>query len=1013
MNRVLNLLLVSLILAAPGLASVQNPSQQIETGTITGTVLDPNGAVIAEAEVRATNNRTGKPFLTKSNDEGLFALTGLPFGDYSLLISSPGFAKFYTQVALSREASSSAHNTTVSLAIGEFRIDAQLSVEVSATTLACVVCQYTYFSINYSDLPLIDRDPQRLVALQAGITEHNGRFSIAGRRAENKTALLDGFDNRDPATGRFTASLGLDSLSEFNSDYTNADTTVNSSYGQNSAPLLAAVSKAGTNKYHGQALWHLQRTGLGANSFFTNRGGLPRDQVMFDQAAFTLGGNISVPGFSGQDHAFFFISYEGTRDRETTGRQIIAPLESFVTRTAGVQGPLFRASLAQNRIQLASGSGLQDVDGDGLNDIGDATVRSSSSLARKLALARVDLRLTDTLQLNLRYFRDRSRGLDDFNDGAFTPASSLSATGKGDLAGLQFTALINPSTVNEFRFGYLKGLADLSGAGSGAPQLVAVNTPLSVGGGLPELPEQRENRAFIFADTFVRTVGAHTVSTGAQVVRRKQQYTSGGLEQGRIYYADALSLVTDGALSGGDPRYSIVRAELQQSPETERYQFTDLYVFANDNWRAGPRFVLNYGSAYNVYSGAFYERKTDRNNFAPFASFAFAPTHSESIILRGGVAILYVPPTRLAYGEIKATPLYPIATGFARSNEITGSPLPGDWASRDGAVEIEREYAGDFRTAYTESAFFFVQRSIGDRLILEAGYNSTFGHRLTRAYRTNRDSLHSSIDGSAGPSSNEETVLIASDGNSSYHAFQFRVTSRERRRLTFQAHYTLSKSIDTVSDETPSMFRSLALGPVAEGNAALERGPSDFDRRHRAVGFFIWRGPDFDRAGKHLRGVMGGWQLSGIITMQSGPRASLYSSGDFYGGRGDFNRDGVLNDRLAYFGGGSAQSSIRRRGSPADGYFDTSLFGVPGVDGREQLGRNTLLGPGFGSIDLSVQKRFQLSEAHRIEVRADVFNLANRVNFAPPVTDFVSANFGRSVEADRSRVLRLALKYSF
>ena len=121
----------------------------------------------------------------------------------------------------------------------------------------------------------------------------------------------------------------------------------------------------------------------------------------------------------------------------------------------------------------------------------------------------------------------------------------------------------------------------------------------------------------------------------------------------------------------------------------------------------------------------------------------------------------------------------------------------------------------------------------------------------------------------------------------------------------------------------------------------------------------------------------------------------------------------MLNDRLAYSGGGSTQGSVRKRGNAADGYFDASLFGAPGVNGREPLGRNVLLAPGYASIDISVQKGFPLSEAHRIEVRADVFNLTNRVNFAPPVTDLVSADFGRSVEAGRARLLRLAMKYSF
>jgi hypothetical protein len=1003
------------ILAASFTTNAQDlPASRPETGTIRGTVLDPQGAVIAGAEVSATNDKTGHAFTTKSNGDGSFALTGLPFGDYGVLITAPGFAKFHTQAALSRESSESPHGTTVTLAIGELRIDAHM-IDVGSGVTMCIVCGYTYFSIPYADLPLIDRDPQRLVTLQSGVTEHKGSFSIAGRRAENKITLLDGFDNRDPASGRFTASLSLDSLAEFNSDYTNADTTVNSSYGQNSSPLLAAVSRAGTNNYHGQGLWFLGRTGLGANNFFTNRGGLRRDQSMFDQAAFTLGGNLSFPGIiKGKDHAFFFVSYEQTRDGETLGRQIVAPLESFVERTSAVQGALFRTLLEQNRIPLASGQGLKDVDGDGLNDIGDTAVRSSSSLARKLGLARVDVRLTDQLQLILRYYRDQSHRLDDFNDSAFTPASPLEASGLGELAGLEFSAVINASTVNDFRLGYLRGRTLLMGAGSDAPQLVAVNTPLGVGGGLPELPDRRDNRAFILADTLNWVGGAHSLSVGAQVIRRREQYRSQGLSQGRIYYADVLALITDGALSGGDPGRSIVRAEQVQSPESEQYQFSDAYAFANDNWRAGPRFVLNYGTAYNVYSGAIYGRKDDKNNFAPFASFAFAPTHSESIILRGGAAILYAPPTRTPYGEIKATPLYPIAVGFARPSEIAGSPTPRGWAERGGAVEIGRDYASDLRTAYTESAFFFVQHSISDRLIIEAGYNSTFGHRLTRAYRNNRGRVDLPPgDGRGGRSSDEELISIASDGNSSYHSVQVRVTSRERRRLTFQAHYTFSKSIDSASDDRPSMFRSLALGPVNETSAALERGPSDFDRRHRAVSFFQWRGPSLDRFSRHLRWALGDWQLSGIITAQSGPRVSLYSSGDFFGGLGDFNGDGVLNDRLAYVGAGSLRRAVTTHSSAADSYFDTKLFGAPGVNGRASLGRNVLAAPAYASIDLSIRKKFSVAEDQHIELRADVFNMTNRVNFAPPVTDLVSADFGRSVAAGAARVIRLAVKYRF
>src|SRR5262249_1430799 len=285
-----------------------------------------------------------------------------------------------------------------------------------------------------------------------------------------------------------------------------------------------------------------------------------------------------------------------------------------------------------------------------------------------------------------------SRTRSDFNDSHLTLASPLNGFHRGDLASMQIASSINPTTVNDFRAAYLLGRTVTSGAGSDAPQVVAVNTPLGVGAGFPELPERRNNRSSTFADTFARVIGAHSITVGAQVIRRNEHYANEGLALGRIYYADVLALVTDGALSAGDASRAIVRAELAEPSNRERYRFTDLYAFANDNWRASTRLALNYGLGYNVYSGAVYERPTDRNNFAPFASFAYAPTHSESIILRGGAAILYAPPTRLPYGEIKATPMYPLATGFARRDEIVASPLPIGWRDREGAVGIELEY---------------------------------------------------------------------------------------------------------------------------------------------------------------------------------------------------------------------------------------------------------------------------------------------------------------------------------
>jgi hypothetical protein len=989
------------------------PIVQSNAGAIRGVVLDPQGAVVVGAVVTATLHQTGAIFTTKSKEDGSFSFEDLSYGDYSLLIAAPGFAKFNTQISLSKDSAESPHTTTLQVAMGVARIDVHM-IYIGTGENVCVVCGYTYFSFTYADLPLKSRVPESLLAIQPGVTIHNHQVSIGGRRIENKSLSIDGFDTRDSATGLSTLSLGLDSVGEFNSDYTNADTSVISNYGQNGAPLAASVAKAGTNQYHGQGFWHFDRGGLDSSNFFTNRGALSRDELFFDNAGFSLGGNASLPGVvSGKDRAFFFTSFEQTRSRNKTGRQIVAPVNAFGERTAGIEGPLFASLVSRNRIQFAQpiAGSLKDIDGDGLGDIGDAVVRETKRLSRNLALGRFDLRVNDAAQVEVLYALDESNGLDDFNQSVFTPSSPLNSYQRGELAGLRFTSVLNPRSINDFRVGYLRGITALAGAGSDVPQVLSLNNPLGVGGGLNELPQRREHRSLTFADTFSYVAGSHTVRTGAQVIRRNQLDRNDGLAQGRIYYSDPLAVVTDGSLSTGNPKNAIVRIEIAPESETERYRFYDLYAFAHDDWRATPRFVVNFGTGYNLYSSAIYHTKSDRNNFSPFISFAYAPTHSEKVIIRGGSAIVYAPPTELSYGEMIATPLYPIASGFAARRELVGSTLPQDWISREGAIEVEREFSPDFRTPYTTSSFFAIQQSISDRLIIEVGYFGSESHRLVQANRLDR-SIAGQSHGTLQKTPNEETVLIASDGNSSYHSLQVRVTSRERRRLTFQAHYTLSKAIDTASDDLPNMFRSLTLGPVFEKNSVIERGLSDFDRRHRAVGYFAWRGPSLDRSNAAWKTMLGNWRFVGILTFQSGPNVSLYSNGDFFGGAGDFNQDGVLNDRIAYLGSGSITRVIQKN-SPADGYFDPQLFGPPVAGQREALGRNILPSPGYGSLDFAIHKKFSITEAHAVEIRADVFNATNRVNFAPPVTNLASSDFGRSVEAGSPRTIRLALKYSF
>jgi hypothetical protein len=1005
--------------ASPAAAGPSPAQEPIAGSIIRGTVTDPQGTVVAGASIKVIQVQTGATFQGKSDDEGRFNVGGLAFGTYEVQITAPGFKDMHiTDISLAEHGASVPHNAPLEVGNVVADIDVRMSPGGETVTV-CYVCGYPYFSMPFDDLPLRNRDPQRLVALQSGVTEHKEDFSIAGNRLTAKTALLNGFDNRDPMTGGFIASSSLSALQEFNSDYSSADTSLDSQYGQLAGAQLSATTRGGTNTFHGQALWFLERNGLAANNFFTNRGGLPGDQVTFDQAGGTIGGPVSLPGmFNGKDRVFFFASYEHTRDLSLTGRQIVAPLASFISRTSAVQGPLFRSRLAATHTPLATGAlgGLVDVDGDGLPDVGDASVRGASTLNRNLGMGRLDAALNPQIQLSALYDRDSSRAVDDVGDWGFTPASPRDATRRGQMLAVRASATLSPRMINEIGLASRWWSASVADAGSDGPQLIAVNSPLGALGGVPEFPESRQERALIFNDIFCEVISKHTLRTGVRASRRSERYANAGLAGGRIYYSDLLPMATDGRQSAGDPRFSIIRAEVATDRYEQRSRPTDLYAFATDVWRPGPRSVFNFGLSYNYYSAAIYDGvKSDKTNFAPQLGFALGLTKSEKVILRGGASMVYMAPPLLDYGEIRATPLYPVASGFAQLSELTGSPAaPGfaAWSQLPGVIDVERQFARNFRTGYAEAALLAIQFTPGRLFTLEAAYNASLAHRLAAAYTPGRQLVSQVVSGNSA-AADAQTTLIASDANSIYHSLQLRITTRERHGLVFQVHYTLSKSIDTASDGRPSIFNSLSLGPVYEAGPSLERGLSDFDRRHRVVGFFTWRLGEPGANGGRLRAILGGWQANGIVTYQSGAYVSVYSSGDFFGGRGDFNGDGILNNRVAYLGGGSVSHAVSKGTSPADGYFNGGLFGAPGTNGRAALGRNVLPTPGYASIDLSLQKKIAITEGRSIQVRIEAFNLANRVNFAPPVTDLVSADFGRSREAAAARSIRFKLAYVF
>ena len=245
-------------------------------------------------------------------------------------------------------------------------------------------------------------------------------------------------------------------------------------------------------------------------------------------------------------------------------------------------------------------------------------------------------------------------------------------------------------------------------------------------------------------------------------------------------------------------------------------------------------------------------------------------------------------------------------------------------------------------------------------------------------------------------------AIYESSATSRFDSLQLQWRGRFRRRTQYQISYTFSKTTDDVSD----VFE-LAGAPALPQNSftfAGERGPANFDVRHRLSYSFVAELPAFKNHSRAFRAFFGDVLFSGTGSLRTGQPFTVNSIFDV-------NLDGNLTDRLDNLNGlvvtGDRQQPLRLTATDP-----TSLLAPIGQDGR--IGRNTFRTGNVIELDLSVSKDFLSSATHSLILRADIFNFINRANFGVPVRWLGAAGFGQTTETiTPGRRLQLGLKYSF
>jgi len=243
-------------------------------------------------------------------------------------------------------------------------------------------------------------------------------------------------------------------------------------------------------------------------------------------------------------------------------------------------------------------------------------------------------------------------------------------------------------------------------------------------------------------------------------------------------------------------------------------------------------------------------------------------------------------------------------------------------------------------------------------------------------------------------------------GSSSYNSLQISAQRRVARGLNLSLAYTYSKALNNFDTETSDLRTPF--------DASLDKGNASFDRRHVFAMSYVYALPFFEKGNGLTRHVLGGWQLSGIVTLQTGQFVSISggsrassSPSIGYGTNLD-----LVGDWRAVPGGQTASPIVVNGVYQSGGWINRAAF-APRVGLIGNVARNLIEMPGTENFNLSLMKNLQLNERFRLQLRGEVFNLFNHPNFRTLVTNFSASNFGALTQTDDPRVFQFGIKVLF
>jgi hypothetical protein len=422
-----------------------------------------------------------------------------------------------------------------------------------------------------------------------------------------------------------------------------------------------------------------------------------------------------------------------------------------------------------------------------------------------------------------------------------------------------------------------------------------------------------------------------------------------------------------------------------------------------------------------------YGPESDLNNIAPRIGFAYDVFGNGRTSVRGGSGIFYdsrVP----AFSNNRELGAAPYASSVSLttpkgpfSNPYLGivNPFPAQFPPSSNAtftspVQVYSwDPANKFVTPANYSWNLAVEQDLTRDWLARLAYVGSRANHLTV---TVDDNPAVYIPGSSASTDQRRlypgfsNIYQASNAGSAwYHSMQATLQKRFSHGLTINVNYTFSKSTDTLPPGTDAATFGTAgfytLPVYAQNFQQDDRGRSDFDRRHVFVSSYVWQTPRLAGMSRVVRAVAGSWELSGVLSAQSGGPLTILAGKDQSLTGAGRDRGQVLTSQV--------YANVLCSAAPCVSFLNATAFGLPSTGTFGNAGKGEFTGPGNFNWDLGLFKFFPVNDRFKIQFRSEFFNVLNRANFLNPVTTVSGAGFGNILSATDPRILQFALKVFF